>query len=89
MGPTRNREQVLEKLRDFFAREILDGHDEGLAPSTPLLELGIINSLSVVMLASFVDNEFSLQLKLEELSPANLASLATIADLLDRLSSTH
>ncbi len=87
MAPEWDRQRVLTTLRGFFARELLDGQEEGLDASTPLLELGLIHSLSIVMLASFVEREFSLHLPLEELTPANLASLGAIADLLERLPS--
>ena len=80
-------DQVILELRTFIAREFLNGKDEGLDASTPLIEWGLIDSIAIVALRGFVSARFGVEIPQSELKPSNLSNLATIASLVARLRS--
>ena len=73
-------EAILTALKQFLANELLEGDDSGLEASTPLLKLGLINSMTVVMLGNFINERFSLNVRPEEMTPEHLKDLRSIAD---------
>jgi len=68
-----------------LAREFLNGKDEGLDLTTPLIEWGVIDSIAIVTLRDFVASRFGVEIPNSELKPSNLTSLTAIASLIDRL----
>jgi acyl carrier protein len=81
-------EIVIAELREFVAREFLHGKDDGLDATTPLIELGIIDSVAIVVLSDFVLRRFGVAVPNAELKPSNLATLETIASMINRLRQT-
>lgn len=79
------RSHILERLRDFISREVLEGEDIGLEESTPLLQYGIVNSITLVSLLAFVQDALGIEVPAGELRPENLRDLGAVADLLLRL----
>jgi acyl carrier protein len=80
-----SNQPLIAELREFIAREFLHGKDEGLNATTPLIEWGIIDSIAIVALGEFVSKRFGVVIPNAELKPSNLASLETIASLVNRL----
>jgi acyl carrier protein len=78
-------DHVIPELRAFIAREFLNGKDEGLDTSTPLIEWGLIDSIAIVSLRDFVASRFGVEIPQSELKPSNLSNLSTIASLVARL----
>jgi acyl carrier protein len=78
-------ETFIPELKGFIAREVLNGKDDGLDAATPLIEWGVIDSITIVMLRDFVAARFGVEIPHAELKPSNLANLATIASLIGRL----
>jgi acyl carrier protein len=76
---------VIPELRAFIAREFLNGKDEGLDASTPLIDWGLIDSIAIVSLRDFVSTRFGVEIPNAELKPSNLNNLTTIASLVARL----
>jgi acyl carrier protein len=76
---------MLGELKRFVGSELLDGRDAGLDEHTPLLEWGIIDSLSIAELVSFTDERFAITVPQSEVTPLNLKDLAAFVDLLARL----
>lgn len=81
---TLGREQLIDDLQAFIVREVLDGDDLGLDQTTPLLQYGIINSITLVSLLAFIEQRFLLTIPAAELVPQNLVNLETIAELVLR-----
>jgi acyl carrier protein len=79
------REEMLAELKDFVGRELLDGRDAGLNERTPLLEWGVIDSLSIAELLSFTSERFEIDVPQDEVSPENLEDLDAYVGLLLRL----
>ena len=76
---------VIPELHAFIAREFLNGKDEGLDASTPLIDWGLIDSIAIVSLRDFVSTRFGVEIPNAELKPSNLNNLTTIASLVARL----
>lgn len=80
-----NREDAIETIRAYIAREILDGKDIGLDATTPLLEWGVINSFSLVALVAFMEGTFALRIPPEDIVAKNLENIGAIVALLERI----
>jgi acyl carrier protein len=65
-------------LRQYVIDEILEGHDVGLEYSTPLLELGILNSIEITRLLRFMDDTFGVSIPPEKITPQNFHDLNRI-----------
>lgn len=75
----------MDELRGFISKEFLNGNDEGLDASTPLLEWGIIDSTSILLLVAFIKERMGVQLRTSELKPKDLTTIGNIADLVLRM----
>jgi acyl carrier protein len=77
--------EAAEELKTYIINHILDGRDaDELTLDSPLLEWGVIDSLTIVDLVDFVKTTFSIELPASELKPQNLQSIQTIAGLMER-----
>lgn len=76
-----NQSEVLASLKGFISREILDGKDIGLDGSTPLLEWGIINSMEMARLVSFIHDRFGVEVPGDRITIAYFKDLDSIAGL--------
>lgn len=74
-----------EVIREFITTEMLHGSlTAPLQDQDQLVESGIIDSLGVMTLLSFLDEKFSIQVGGDDLVPENFESVAAIAALVDR-----
>jgi len=76
---------IIEEIRAFVATRILDGEDVGLTASTPLLELGVLNSMEVLILVAFLEKRFGVAVPPPAIVADNFKDLSSIASLLVRL----
>jgi acyl carrier protein len=67
-----------ELLKDFIVDNFLFGDGEKLAVDTPLFEQGIIDSTGVLELLAFIEENFKIKVKDEELVQSNFSSISTI-----------
>ena len=81
-----NRDFILRKLEGFVVKELLDGAKGDLNENTPLLQWGILDSLAMVRMLSFIEEDFSIEVPDESVRPEYFESLGRLADLLVRLS---
>ena len=71
-----------EKLRNFILKELCqDGNIKSLQDGEQLIEKGIIDSLGIISLLAYLDENFGILLSEEELSPKNFATLQSICDM--------
>ncbi|MDC0708164.1 acyl carrier protein [Stigmatella sp. ncwal1] len=82
-----NKAQLLTDLTRYVAEEILEGNAEDLEPSTPLLELGILNSLETARMMRFIQKQYGIAVPAEALRVENLQTLSAITDLVHSLQS--
>jgi acyl carrier protein len=79
-------EQVmLDTLRDYVSERILQDPTVTIEPDTPLLEWGILNSISTVQLIGFIRERFQVHVPPEEVAGRNFKDLLSITLLLTKL----
>ena len=72
-------------IKDFIQNEIIqDTMDRPLDDNDQLVESGIVDSLGIMSLLSFLEEKFSIQIPSEDLNPENFASVSTITALVER-----
>ena len=77
--------EVLAGLQEYIADEVLEGRTEGLEPTTPLLEWGVINSMEIVRLIGFIKTAFAVDVPSEMVMADNFKDLHAITALVLKL----
>jgi acyl carrier protein len=72
-------EMITDRIRQFIVDTFLYGDQGGVANSTSLTEAGIVDSTGILELISFLENEFSITVEDDELTPENLDSLERLS----------
>jgi acyl carrier protein len=68
--------EIKSKLREFITENFLFGSDEdGFDDDDSFLDNGIIDSTGVLELVSYIEEEFEMEVRDEELVPDNFDSL--------------
>jgi pimeloyl-ACP methyl ester carboxylesterase/acyl carrier protein len=77
---------IVEELVRFANQELLAGAgDVPVDADTPILEMGVLDSLSMVSLLAFIRSRMNVNVPDEEVLPENFETLGTMADLIARL----
>lgn len=72
--------EVIDRVRGYIHENFLYMHsDFQLADDDRLLEKGVIDSMSIVEMLSFIENEYGVRASEDEVSDANFGSLSGIA----------
>lgn len=72
--------EIISRVRSFIQENFLYMHsDFNLADDDRLLEKGVMDSMSIVEMIAFIENEFGVQAMEDEISEANFGSLTGIA----------
>ncbi len=73
------------QVRQFILKNYLFSSDEAaLADGVSLMKAGVIDSTGVLELISFLEEQFSIQVADEEMTPENLDSVDSIVSFLGR-----
>jgi acyl carrier protein len=76
-----------QKIREFIVETFLFGADDGqLEDGDSLLESGVVDSTGVLELVGFLEEEFGIEVKDEELVPENLDSIDNLAAFIEKKS---
>jgi acyl carrier protein len=79
-------QEAAEALKGYIVDAILEGKErDKLDFETPLLEWGIIDSLTVAGLVEFAKSRFLIDVPASELTPQNLETINSISAMLERL----
>jgi len=74
---------IKKTVRDFMLKELKDtGFDETVSDSESLINLNILDSLSILKLISFLDEEYNIYLSEDELKPEKFDTVDHIADFI-------
>jgi acyl carrier protein len=76
------------QIRKFILDKFPLARKQQIKDSDPLLESGVLDSLGVLDLVSFVEQEFSVHVADEELVPENFQTIDRIAAFVESKSST-
>ena len=74
-------DDIEAKICHYITTEILADDASEVTVETPLLEWGILNSLEVLGLVDFLESTFDIQVHAHDLSPHNLSSVKSIAQM--------
>lgn len=75
-----------KELIDFINNDLLEGAAPDLDENTPLLELGILNSLSMVRLLAHVDQRYGAKIPENNITPVHFENIKTLSILIKSLS---
>jgi acyl carrier protein len=76
------------RLRSYILQTFLPGEDPvSLTDDTPLISAGIIDSIAVLDMVSFIEREFSIRLEQQDLGRDRLDTIALIGALIAERSS--
>ena len=80
--------ELREKLEQFILKEICAelniDHGSHIDDDEPLVDSGMIDSLGILKILSFLDEECGVDLSSEEIKPAKFATLRSICQLVQR-----
>jgi acyl carrier protein len=78
-----DQDDVISVLRDFLAAEKPE-ETSVAGDEDNLFDAGVLDSLQLVSLVAFIEDEFGCALDFDELTEENLASLSAIRGLVQR-----
>jgi acyl carrier protein len=70
---------IEDRVREFVLKQFPLARKNGLKPEERWLESGLIDSLGILDLVHFLEEEFTVQVTDEELLPDNFQSLQAVA----------
>jgi acyl carrier protein len=74
-------------IRSFVVQQFPAARKRVIDEKVRLLESGIVDSLGMLDLVSFLEKSFSIQIADEELTPENFATIASLTDFVKRKNS--
>lgn len=75
-------EQITQRIRKFLFENYLFGYDENeLSNDTSFLEFGVLDSMGIIELVAFIENEFGVEVAYSEILPENLDSVNCVSSL--------
>ena len=76
------KDEIIPQLRDFITSEILQQPGRDLADDQQLISSGLIDSLSLVDISIFVEDEFQVTIDDTELNADTFDTLGELEDLI-------
>ncbi len=71
-----------DRLRAFIADELRWDSRERIADDYPLIEKGVVDSMGILSIVSFMESEFGVEIRDEELVSQNFGTISGMALLL-------
>lgn len=79
---------ISEEIRGFVLNDIMRGEDPSQVDDEfDLIESGILDSLAMMQLVTFMEGRFAIQVNTNELIPENFGSVARLAAYVEAKSS--
>jgi acyl carrier protein len=76
--------EIRQQLRTYIIENFLFGDDKGFDDSVSFLESGILDSTGILEVIGFLEENFSIKVKDDELIPENLDSIMNLVRYLGR-----
>jgi acyl carrier protein len=76
-------EELIQKLGEYIAKNILKQPNRILKPDQPLLSSGLVDSFSVVDISIFVEDNFGVHIDDSELNAETFDTLEELASLIE------
>jgi acyl carrier protein len=84
MQPDKPAESVAAAVKTFIRQELVYGDEANFDEDADLIENGVIDSVSLLHLASYLEEQYDLQVQDEDLVPHNFRSLRSIEAFVTR-----
>ncbi|HVU67469.1 MAG TPA: acyl carrier protein [Ktedonobacteraceae bacterium] len=75
------RREVFEQLRTYIVEQVLDGKHLDVDETTPLLEWGVINSIEIMRLLTFIRKQFAIDVPPVLMVADNFVDLNALTDV--------
>jgi acyl carrier protein len=76
---------TIATLKEFITNELISERSpRAIEEDDNLMGLGLIDSMGVLQLSAFIEEEFGIEISPEEFTPDNFRSIATIAELIKK-----
>ncbi len=75
---------ITDEIHAFIRDQILFGQADGLSPTTPLLELGILDSFGLFKLTAHLNERYSVDIKADQITGSDFRDIASITRLVVR-----
>lgn len=79
-----SNDEIEKELTDFIVRQLLAGDGRGLTRQTELLEMGVLNSMNIVLLLSFLEERFQFQSAADDVLPENIGTIERLTEWVSR-----
>ena len=80
--------EVIEMIRQFIMEELKqlseNGNGEYLEDGTSLIESGLVDSMMILSLLAFLEENFGVSLSKDEFNPGNFETLKKISDMVSQ-----
>jgi acyl carrier protein len=74
---------IEDRVRDFVLKQFPLARKNGIKTDDKWLETGLLDSLGILDLVHFVEQEFGIHVSDDDLSPENFQSLAAVASFVE------
>jgi acyl carrier protein len=71
-------------MKSFIRAELIYEDDQDFDENTNLIQRGIVDSMSLVRLISFIEEQYDIRVQDEDIVPEHFSSLNTIANFIAR-----
>lgn len=78
----------MKDLAEFVMAEFGDGSSDSIEPEDDLMRQGLLDSFAVLRLVEFMEREFDVEIPDSDITVKNFRNLRSIANLLERRSSS-
>ena len=75
---------VRQAMQDYIVDNILFGEGERLQTDVPLYQNGIVDSLGVLEIITFMEQRFGIQVADDEIVPENFDTLGRMSEFVER-----
>ena len=75
--------KISDQIRKYIQAEIANGRE--ITEDESLLEAGILDSLAIVKLVAYVEDEFDMEIPDADFDPDNFESVTAITRLIERV----
>lgn len=79
-----NQDSINERIRSFIIQKFPAARKRTIDDDVPLLASGIVDSMGVLDVVTFLEKSFSIRLADDELTPDNFATIKCISSFVER-----
>ncbi len=76
-------DNVTNTIYSFIKKEMNNSDD--FEPSVNIVETGIVNSIGIISLVAFLENQYNVEIAIEDVNPDNFSTVGAIVSYLTKL----